>query len=97
MAEATYTTNPSVLRERVARALYDQSNLSERPDFGREPTAVQEAFRKGAAAALALTLEAAAKIADDHTPAKHDGTLAAHCTGRAIAAAIRAALAAGDA
>jgi hypothetical protein len=34
-------------------------------------------------------LEEAAKLADDHTPAKHAGTLAAHVTGRTIAQAIR--------
>jgi len=34
-------------------------------------------------------IEECAIIADDHTPAKHEGTLAAHVTGRSIAAAIR--------
>lgn len=42
-----------------------------------------EGYREG--------LEAAARVADDHTPEKHSGmTLQAHVTGRAIAAAIRA-------
>lgn len=35
-------------------------------------------------------VEECAKVADDHTPAKHDGTLAAHVTGNTIAKAIRA-------
>jgi hypothetical protein len=34
--------------------------------------------------------EACAKIADDHTPRKHAGTLSSHVTGSTIAAAIRA-------
>ena len=42
-------------------------------------------------ASVAAALEAAAREADDRTPAKHSGgTLAAHCTGASIAAAIRA-------
>jgi hypothetical protein len=36
------------------------------------------------------TIAECAKIADDHTPAKHEGTLAAHVTGSVISRAIRA-------
>lgn len=41
-------------------------------------------------------IEECASIADDHTPAKHDGTLAAHVTGSTIAKAIRALLTRGE-
>lgn len=34
-------------------------------------------------------IEECARVADDHTPAKHNGTLAAHVTGSTIARAIR--------
>jgi hypothetical protein len=42
----------------------------------------QSSYRKG--------IEDAAAVADEHTPAKHDQTLAAHVTGSTIARAIRA-------
>ncbi len=46
-----------------------------------------DAFIQGVREAL---IEKCANVADDHTPAKHDGTLAAHVTGSTIAKAIRA-------
>lgn len=42
------------------------------------------------AALVEAETERCAKIADDHTPAKHTAALASHVTGRTIAAAIRA-------
>lgn len=50
--------------------------------------ALRQAASQGSARLEAV--EECAKVADDHTPAKHDGTLAAHVTGNTIAKAIRA-------
>jgi len=52
---------------------------------------VQALIRDAYALGRADGMDEAAGIADDHTPEKHGGmTLAAHVTGRTIAAAIRA-------
>ncbi len=48
-------------------------------------------FRRFAALVAAAEREACAKVADEHTPEKHNGEpLATHVVGRKIAAAIRA-------
>lgn len=49
-------------------------------------TSVEAGYRAGHIAGL----REAAEISADHTPAKHDGTLAAHVTGRTIERTIRA-------
>lgn len=106
MAEPTNTTNPSLLA-RVARAICCGDGpchveeikkreggqyLTDLPCYATSPDVT-----KSACLAASIALEEAAKIADDHTPAKHDGTLAAHVTGCVIASSIRAALTDGDA
>lgn len=49
-----------------------------------------DAANRRADDARAKAIEECLAIADDHTPRKHDGTLAAHVTGATIASAIRA-------
>jgi hypothetical protein len=57
---------------------------------GNEEHSLSDHVRAIIASAVAAERELCAKVADDYTPAKFDGTLAAHVTGTKIAAAIRA-------
>jgi hypothetical protein len=58
--------------------------------YEREMRALFAALSGQPQTARETIIEECASIADDHTPAKHQGTLAAHVTGRTIAKAIRA-------
>lgn len=67
-----------------AQVSYTRSDMIDAADRIRE-------LEAKLAQATDEALERAANVADDHTPEKHTGaTLAAHVTGRSIAAAIRA-------
>ena len=79
-------------RDRYARIARANSSRDARR-IARVPELEAEVIRlrDELAAAWLAGRDAAAQIADDHTPEKHSGmTLASHVTGRAIAAAIRA-------
>lgn len=62
------------------------------PDEGsyRAANAILAALSRPAHGGWQDIIEQCAKIADDHTPRKHEGTLAAHVAGSTIASAIRA-------
>lgn len=70
-----------IARIKDANLLLSNSNI----DLAREVDTLREQL----VTIRRETIEGCAKIADDYTPSKHDGTLAAHVTGRSISREIR--------
>ncbi len=76
--------------KRMTHADWQSSIDLYRPEVKIIEQNISHALTTGAGQTRAEIIEECAKVADDHTPAKFDGTLAAHITGKTIAASIRA-------